>query len=128
MNLILDLLAGRFAVCRLSATDPAPALPGASALVSITRTAEELSIVCEEAAAPDGGAVETGFRALKIRGPLDFALTGVLARIADALARAETPIFVISTFDTDYVLVRDVHLDRAIDALRAADMTVAGRG
>jgi hypothetical protein len=102
----LELLKPEFAIARLEATAPVPEWARGE-FVSITRTADELSIVCEG----------RGFRCLKIEGPLDFSLVGVLASIADTLARTAVPIFAISTFDTDYILIGDAHLDRAMAAL-----------
>jgi uncharacterized protein len=120
----LRALAGELAVCRLPADAPAPA-PAAGALGSVTRTAEELSIVCPVADAPPGAEVECGWRALQVAGPLDFALTGVLAAIAVPLAEAEISIFAVSTYDTDYVLVREAALPAAAEALRRAGHEVS---
>ena len=117
----LRVLAGRFAICRLP---PDAAVP--ARFFSMTRTPEELSIVCAEADAPEGAKREPGWRMLQVAGPLDFALTGVLAAIAAPLAQAGVSIFAISTFDTDYVLVKDENLARAEEALRAAGHTVRG--
>jgi uncharacterized protein len=117
--LILSVLPSRLAVCRLSADAPIPHLPAAGGLWSITRTADELSLVVPEAEAPAGGPIEPGWRAFKVAGPLDFSLTGILAALAEPLAKAGISLFAISTFDTDYVLVREVDLERAKTALRA---------
>jgi uncharacterized protein len=107
------------AVCRLPANTPVPA-PKAGALWSVTRTADELSIVCPVAEVPAGAEVERAWRALQVAGPLDFALTGVLAAIAVPLAEADVSIFAVSTYDTDYVLVREAALPAAAEALRRA--------
>ena len=93
-------------------------------LVSITRTADELSIIC--ATIPPEVDGERGWRCLKVRGPLDFSLTGVLASIAGPLADAAVPIFSISTFDTDYILVREFDLERAKQALIRAGHVLGG--
>lgn len=124
-ELTLILLPDTFAVCRLSALALLPAWCQASAFYAITRTAEELSIVCSEQAVPPDVTCERGWRGLMVAGPLDFALTGVLASLAVPLAEAGVSIFAISTFDTDYVLVRDQQLSAALDALRCAGHTVA---
>jgi len=87
---------------------------------SITRTHEELSIVCAASAVPAGVPCEKPFRAIEVEGPLDFALTGILAGIAVPLAEAGISIFAISTFDTDYVLVRESALQEAVRVLRGA--------
>jgi len=86
---------------------------------SITRTANEVSVVCETARVPSNTtAREDGWRALMVCGPLDFGLIGILAKIASALAEAGVPLFAVSTFDTDYILVKEELLQTAIAALR----------
>lgn len=120
MNAVpLRVLEGEFAVWKLP---PASVLPplGDSLFLSVTRTAEELSVVGPAAMVPDGVPVETGWTCLEVRGPLAFELTGVLAGISAPLAAAGVPIFVVSTFDTDYVLVPTFHLERALAALEGA--------
>lgn len=87
---------------------------------SATRTGDELSVVCREEVSLDSRAVSTGWACLRVVGPLDFGLTGVLAGIAAPLAEADISIFTISTFDTDYILVRDRDLETARAALVAA--------
>lgn len=118
----LDLDMGRqaLAVCRLPAMAQVPAWVGGD-VVSVTRTADELSIVCAADAVPIGTVVEGPFRALAVRGPLAFTLVGVLASLLAPLAAAEVPVFVVSTYDTDLVLVPD---DRV--AAAAAALTDAG--
>ena len=91
----------------------------------MTRSSDELSIVCEERVCedhplPEGVRVELGWVALKLSGPFPFSMTGVLASFLEPLAEAKTPIFAISTFDTDYVLVKREDLERAARALEAA--------
>lgn len=108
------------AICRLGPDNEIPNWAGSAAFTSVTRTRTELSIVCPEDAVPDGIARESGWRILQVEGPLDFALTGVLASIAGPLAEAFVSIFAISTFDTDYVLVRESDVDGAVEALRNA--------
>jgi uncharacterized protein len=120
----LAVLPGRLAVCRLEADAAPPAWGIGGALWSLTGTAEELSVVCEERRVPEGVRREAGWRALKVAGPLDFALTGVLSAIAAPLAAAGVSIFAVSTFDTDYLLVKDERLADAVAALRAAGLIV----
>jgi len=84
----------------------------------VSRTPEELSIVCEEDHIPSGVHAERGFAGLKVVGPLDFSAVGVLAALTAPLAAAGISLFSISTFDTDYILVRLTDLPDAIDALR----------
>jgi hypothetical protein len=126
--LTLGLLAQRLAVCRLEAGEDLPAWALAGDFFSITRTGGELSIVCPEEAVPPGARAQIGFRALGVAGPLDFALTGILTSLLDPLAEAAIPVFAISTYDTDYVLVRERDLDRAVAALGGAGHRVSGRG
>jgi len=84
------------------------------------RTADELSIVCDESIELDSPQSETGWACIRVTGPLDFELTGILAGIAGVLAAAEISLFALSTFDTDYVLVEADALPRAVAALREA--------
>jgi hypothetical protein len=86
---------------------------------SVTRTEEETSILCPEQYAPQDVRSEPGWRMLKVAGPLDFSLTGVLASLAVPLAEAGVSIFALSTFDTDYLLVRESQLETALCALTA---------
>lgn len=117
-SLTLALLADRYAVCRLA---PRSELPGwldwSGALVSVSATAEELSIVCPADLVPEGLRAERDWRAFKVEGPLDFALVGILAKLSGALAEAEVSLFAISTYDTDYLLVREAKLEAATAAL-----------
>ena len=89
-------------------------------LCSITSTPDELSVVCPEAAVPEGVRRQGGWRCLRVRGPLAFEETGVLAALAAPLARAAVPLFALSTFDTDYLLVPGDELEKALNALGAA--------
>ena len=118
-GLNLLLLPGRLGVCRLAPEAPLPSWAGGK-LVAITRTADELSIVCEQCYIPDEVQAEKGWRALKVAGPLDFSLTGVLAALAGPLADAKISIFALSTFDTDYLLVKETILSAAVQTLRSA--------
>jgi len=101
--------------------------PGRCAGASSPRfaTAAELSVVAPAAAVPSHAKAERGWRALRVDGTLDFALTGVLAAVVVPLAEAGVSIFALSTYDTDYVLVRDSQLPAAREALRAAGHTVS---
>ena len=123
--LVLEVLPGLLAVCRLGPSQPVPEWVLRLPFWSMTRTEDEISIVLPEALASPAWRQETGFRALKVRGPLDFGLIGVMARLTVALATAHVSLVAISTFDTDYVLVRDSDLARAVEALQAAGCAVA---
>jgi hypothetical protein len=115
----LTVVPGRFAVSRLAAEDPVPAGLG-QGLVSITRTADELSIVCAEAAAPAGARTEKGWTCLAVQGPIPFTATGILSSLLAPLAEAKVGIFAVSTFDTDSILVKEAQLREAVAALKAA--------
>jgi hypothetical protein len=93
---------------------------------SVTRSDTELSVVCREEDVPRDASAERGWCALEIAGPLDFSLTGVVASLVAPLADAEVPVFVISTFDTDYLLVREPDLARTVEALQDAGHSVDG--
>ena len=125
MSLVLDRLDGALAVCRLGADAPLADWMWTGPVASVTRTEAELSVVCAESAVPEGVRAEGGWRALRVRGPLVFDLTGILASLTAPLAEAGLPIFSLSTFDTDVVLVRETDLDAAAAALREAGHEVA---
>jgi len=117
----LKVIDGTFAIVRLEPAAEAPPLPlGASGLVSVTRTRDELSILCPDELASGFARAHRGLRAIKVDQPLDSGATGVLASLAGPLAEAGVSIFVVSTFDTDYVLVSGAGLERARAALAAA--------
>jgi len=104
-KLSLALLEGSYAVCRLTPDAPLPAWVGGGPLVSVTRTAGELSVVCGAEAVPDGVRCESGWRCLRVAGTLDFSLVGVLSSLLKPLADAGVGVFVLGTFDTDYLLI-----------------------
>ena len=106
------------------ASPPRPTTP----FISVTTTTDEISIVCEERLVPAGARVERGFAALRVVGTLDMGLVGILGSIAGPLADAGIPIFAVSTFDTDYVLVRAAFVEAATAALRAAGHRVENVG
>jgi hypothetical protein len=117
------VLLERLAVCRAAADSPIPAWGLEGEFFCAMRTRDELSIVCPEnriAQDRDGVVVEGGWIALKLEGPFPFAMTGVLASFLDPLAEAGIPIFAISTFDTDYVLIKNESVEQARVALGAA--------
>ena len=118
-SLNLTVLPGRFAVCRLEPGDEIPAWARAGPFSSVTRTADELSVVAPEDAVPQDVRSERGWRCLKVDGVLDFALTGILVSLAAPLAAAGVPAFAVSTYDTDHLLVREADLPTALDALSA---------
>ena len=111
---------GRYAVCRLSPADAVPSWAIGPGFVSITRTDDELSIVCAEALVPRGTQCMRDYVAMRVEGTLAPELVGVLVSLAEPLADAGIPILAIGTYDTDYVLVRHSDLENAVQALRAA--------
>jgi hypothetical protein len=114
----LSVLGETFAVCRLDVEAELPAWAFRSDFLSVTRTKNELSVVCSEECVPEDVKRERGWRAVVVEGPLDFSLVGVLAAILAPIAEAGVPVFVISTHDTDYVLVKEEYLDLAVAVLR----------
>ncbi len=124
LSLTLSLLPDVLTVCRLPADAALPEWATSSPWHSITRTTEEVSIVCLARHSPANAQQVTGWRALQVKGPLDFALIGILASLSTTLAQAGVSIFAISTYDTDYVLVQGSQLDAAILALTQAGHTV----
>lgn len=109
---------------RLAAGDRWPSWIERASWVSVTRTGEELSVVCESGLVPSEVLQSGPWRALRVRGPLDFQLTGILRMIAGPLADAQISIFAVSTYDTDYVLVAEEDLGTAIARLREEGMVV----
>ena len=126
LKLRLSVLPGSFAICRLGASDAVPAWAMRGAFFTITRTAEELSIVCEEALAPAAIQAERGWRGLKLHGPIPFETTGVIASLTRPLAEAGISVSPIATYDTDYLLVKNETLAAAVKALRSAGFEVEG--
>ena len=123
-SLRFTVLPGSYAVARLAADAEIPAASLAGPFFSVTRTPAELSFVCTEEAAPAGARVETGWALLGLVGPFPFSMVGVLASVLQPLAAAGVSIFALSTFDTDYVLVKREKLDDALAALAAAGHVV----
>lgn len=121
----LSTLDETLAVCRLDAGSEMPDWAMDADFWSVTRAADELSVVCPDRNVPYGTVCEKGWHAIRVEGPLDFTLVGVLAGILAPLAEAGVPVFVLSTNDTDYVLVRDEKLDLAVAALRERGYEVA---
>lgn len=123
-KLTLSLLEGRFGICRLEKDSEIPSWAHGSKFFSITQTPEELSVVCQEISIPEDIGTERNWSCLKVEGPLDFGLTGILAGLSKILADCSISIFVISTYDTDYILVREKDLGSAFKALFDAGYTV----
>ncbi len=128
-TLPLELLRDTLAVCRLpsEASTPSWALSG-STFFTLTRTPQELSITTDQRLVPPGVKCERGYRAFRVQGPLPLNLIGILASLAVPLAEARISIFAISTYETDYVLVKERDLEQAVAALERAGHTVSRAG
>lgn len=120
----LTRLDGEYAICRLAANAPIPDWYRDSTFWSVTRTPNELSVVCSAARVPKGIQSEAPWHCFAVDGPIPFDETGVIASLSEPLRKAAVGIFVVSTYDTDYILVRAANVERAITAWRAAGHTV----
>jgi hypothetical protein len=124
--LSLTVLSGSFAICRLPPDSLVPHWADTPPFSSITRTADELSIVCRREAIPEGVQAERDWRCLKVEGPFDLVgAVGVLASLSAALADAGISVFAVSTYDTDYLLVKADRLPAAMSALQDAGHRIA---
>ena len=118
-KLSLKILPERLAVCRFEPTAPLPDWIGEVGFYSLTRTEAELTLVCPETRLAPGTTSETGWRCFKVQGLLDFSEIGIIFSLTQPLAKNGVSVFVISTFDTDYFMVKEKDLAKAIDALAA---------
>lgn len=112
---------GRYGVYQYPADATPPKL--GNGFLSVTRTETELSVVCLEGGCADAPKSEEGWSLMKLHGPFEFSTIGIIAEISRVLARAKIPLFVVSTFDTDYILLKAEHQQKAIKALVAAGHT-----
>lgn len=115
---------GELAVARLAPDAEVPTWATAGTFTTVTRTPAELSIVCAADAVPGDVTAQAGWRVLRLEGPFAFELTGILAAVLTPLAAAQVPIFALSTYDTDWVLIPGARLGDAVAALRAAGHAV----
>ena len=120
----LSILPGRYAVSQLPANAALPAGCLDDPFASVTRTQEELSLVVPETQIQPSWTTETGWRIIQVAGPLDFSLVGILANLAATLAEAGVSIYALSTYNTDYILVKESDLDQARQALTRAGHTI----
>ena len=123
MKLRFSILEGLFTIHRFPPNHKIPNQVYESELYSISKTKDELSIVCNSVIQLSSEKLETGWSCIKIEGPLDFSLIGILAKISAILAKIEISIFAISTFDTDYILVQSEKLSFAKEALLKSGYT-----
>lgn len=120
MPIQLELLPDQYAVCRFAPQAPLTGLIPPSGFFALTHTDDELSLVVSETAVQPDWTAERGWRALKVLGPLDFNLVGILSSLAAPLAAAGISIFAVSTYDTDYLLLKAEKLPAAVDTLQTA--------
>tara|TARA_B100001750_G_scaffold245922_1_gene266784 strand:+ start:131 stop:517 length:387 start_codon:yes stop_codon:yes gene_type:complete len=120
----LEVVSGRYAVCQLDAVAEVPGWVS-GAVTSVTRTPAELSIICSEECVPGDVRSESGWRCLRVVGPLEFSMVGVIASLTGVLADAGVSVFVVSTFDTDCLLVKQAHLEMAVKSLTSAGHSVS---
>jgi hypothetical protein len=125
-KLTLSLHEEQFALARLDPGDDFPEWALEGSFASVTRTVEEISILCPEGAVPTGVLHEGGWRCLGVVGDLDFSLAGVIASLAEPLAAAGVAILLVSTYDSDYLLVKEDRLEHASQALAEAGHTLLG--
>lgn len=119
--LTLDVLSTPIAICRMAPDTPVPEwVWGARGFLTVSRTAQELSITADEAVVPPNIPAQRGYRVLKVRGTLSFGLVGILLQIMQPLANAGLPVSAVSTHDTDYILVKGSDLELAIHVLEVA--------
>ena len=123
-KLTLRLLDGNYGVCRLTLGGEFPQWALTGNFYSITKTSEELSVVCAQQDIPEDILCERDWRILKVEGPLDFSLVGILSSVSRVLADNHISIFAISTYDTDYILVKDKDAKEAVHALRGNNYNV----
>ncbi len=119
-RLTLTVMPQPLSICRLSPHEPIPTWPVSDGFSSVTRTPDELSIVCDSSAVPHDVNRSDGWRALRVHGKFSFDECGILAAVTAPLAEAGIPILAICTFDTDYILVKEVNLGAATRELSAA--------
>ncbi|NNF44192.1 MAG: ACT domain-containing protein [Phycisphaerales bacterium] len=119
-RLDLEWLPGEYAICRLPAETPTPVWADtAGAFTSLTRTADECSIIAPAEHVPADTRAERGWAAVRVVGPLSFDMVGVLARVSGALAAAGVPLCAVSTYDTDVFLFKADYASRVVSALAA---------
>ena len=121
VNLVLSMLSETFTIHKLSPDASIPEEILKSNFYSVSKTENELSLVCSEVVEVQSLQSSNGWKCIKVKGPLDFNLTGILAGISDILTKGNISIFAISTFDTDYILIRSQDLSSARNKLMKAD-------
>jgi len=120
VKLVLSILSETFTIHKFSPDASIPEKILKSNYYSVSKTENELSLVCSEIIEVESLQSSKGWKCIKVRGPLDFNLTGILAGISGILAKGDISIFAISNFDTDFILVRSQDLSSAKTKLRQA--------
>jgi len=113
IHLILERMDQQLAICRLEGNAPIPGWVRGEAFWSVTKSREELSIVCDERFIPEGVEADKGWKAFRVKGSLDLNLTGILSTLLEPLAQAGISVFTVSTYLTDYLLVRAENFEKA---------------
>ena len=124
IKLTMKLLNEKYSVCRLDKDNAIPIWALQGNFFSITKTLDELSIVCLQKNIPNDIRCEKDWRILKVEGPLDFSLVGILASISSLMAQEQISIFALSTYDTDYILVKEENIEAAINTLSENNYSV----
>ncbi|MGB6976914.1 MAG: ACT domain-containing protein [Gammaproteobacteria bacterium] len=129
-KLTLSVLKNTLSICKLNRQSKMPNWLSIAncPFISITKTEDELSIVCDQSIIPEkieDMSIVRDWRALKIEGPLDFSLTGILSALLHPLAKQQISIFTVSTYDTDYILVKEQDLTSAIEVLKEQYIVLA---
>lgn len=114
------VIPGQFAIAQLPAGSAVPAWATQGAFSSVTATTEELSVVCEESAVPEGTTAQKGFACLQLEGPFPLDSVGILHKFLGPLVRERIPIFAISTFNTDFILIHAERKKLALEVLQRA--------
>ena len=128
-DLELHVLPGRMAICRLDPQEALPPWAGSAVLSSVTRTPDETTVVCREENVPAGVTCNKGWRCLRIGGTLDFSETGILSSVTAPLAGAGIPVYALSTYSTDLILIKEEDLSQAVFALvRSGDRVFSEKG
>jgi hypothetical protein len=112
-----SIIQDSFAICKLAPDSAIPDWALTGIFHSVTRTSAELSIICPATNVPDAVTAERGFYGLQLEGPFDFQAIGILESFLAPLAQAGVPVFAVSTYDTDCILIQDKHWEKALSAL-----------
>lgn len=126
MKLSLEILPYDLSICQASPSADFPLFSIKSEFLSVTKTPEELSIICESQSVPEGLECESGWAAIRVIGPLDLSLIGILADLSSLLAEADISIFAISTYETDILLIKSEMLPEARKVLETKHIIIGG--